>query len=157
MQEGGHKLSPNGKKGDVFVARFLVVMLALLLCGCVAVPQTQPVSNVVAEIVVEGTYEGQAVSGVYTASDVIRNILLHIRALRPKHNAHAEGEGEMVRILLTYRDGRQKKYLLKAATYWQEDDGLWKAADGAAAERLCLLLLQLQGENSAAEKSLQKN
>jgi uncharacterized lipoprotein YajG len=131
-----------------------VLFVVLLLCGCRAAPQTQPSSAVVAHISVDGVFEGRQISGSYTDSDRMRTILLYIRALRPKHSANAEGVGEEVYITLTYRDGRQKQYLLKAATYWQEDGGGWRTVDTTAAEKLCRLLLQLQGEETATEKSL---
>ena len=126
--------------------------LLILLTGCKAAPQTQPTSSVVSQITVDGAYEGARIQGHYVGSAEIRNILLHIRALRPRHSAIAEGEGETVSVVLTYRDGRQKQYLLKAATYWQEDGQGWKTVETQAAEKLCVLLLQLQGDFAPQEK-----
>lgn len=127
----------------------ILIPVALLLTGCRPGIITQTQSPVVTQILVDGEYEDSEIYREYETSDKIRQILLYIRALRPRHSANVDVElleEPEIRIMLIHRDGAQKQYRLKAGRYLQSDGETWKKVDEKRVQQLCQLLWELPGD-----------
>ena len=113
--------------------------LMVVLSGCGVVQATLPPSPVVTQIVAEGEYEQTQIYRIYTSDEKMRQILLFIRALRPKHNANMDPQlldTPIVTISVTHRDGAVKQYHLRGRRFFRENEEQWKKVDSEALENL---------------------
>lgn len=136
-------------KGLKWVSCMLFFLITLPGCGCRA---EMPLATVVEKIEVVGSYQGEALTRVYTKSNKMTAVLNYLRWLQPQYKADCDPEmipGDEYTITVTLSDGAQEIYKQKTNGYLQKDAGLWKNIDPAKGVMLYEILSQMEGDGGA--------
>lgn len=121
----------------------LLLLCALLLCGCAPKPLPGPSASIVRRIVATAEGREYFLRRYYDTDEKMEPILLALRSLYPNFTAQQDVENlhlPTLCITLICSDGSEKLYRLKDVRYLQLGTGVWKQVDSGKAADLWQLI-----------------